>query len=418
MDLSLAEVRRVALAAQGFGHEPRRPALAHVRKVAATVQAIQIDSISVLVRSHYLPAFSRLGPYPIDAMDALAYVRRELFECWGHAACLMPVALYPLLRHRMDRLRESSPWTPGRLKPDRRYLRKIYDEVAERGPLEAGELSDRGARGAGKWWEWSAGKAGLEHLLACGLLAVAGRRGFTRLYDITERVIPRRVLDAPAPSAGEAQKELICLAARALGVGTARQLGDYFGLNSYRVRVKRADGKRSRATFPRLVDELVEEGRLRQVSVEGWHVPGYMTPATRVPRAINERALLSPFDSLIRCSAESCFGFSQPLAQQLYVPAERRVYGYYVLPFLLGDRLVARCDLKAERRLGVLQVQGAFVEPGHGPKRVAAELAKEVERMRSWLELDDIQVADRGNLARQLRINLKPRKASRPASPS
>jgi len=406
VDLSLAEARRLALAAQGFGREPRRPTLAHVRKVASTVRTIQIDSISVLVRSHYLPAYSRLGPYPMGAIEELAYVRRELFECWGHAACLVPVALHPLFRHRMDAQRNASPWTPGRSKPGSAYIEKVYGEVAERGPLEARELVDRGGRGAGSWWGWNEGKAALEHLLACGLLAVAGRRGFARLYDVAERVLPRAVLDAPAPSAEAAQKELLCLAADAVGVATARGLAGYFGLDSHRVRVKRA-GERFRPTWPRLVKELVEEGRLAEVDIEGWRDPGYMAPAARAPRSIDERALLSPFDSLVRCCAEPCFGFVQPLAQQLYVPAERRVYGYYVLPFLLGEALVGRCDLKADRARGALLVQSAFVEPGRDGRRVAAELVQELGRLRAWLELDRIEVAGRGNLARQLRSHVR-----------
>jgi hypothetical protein len=408
VDVSLAEARRIALAAQGFGREPRKPTLAQVGKIASTVQAIQIDSISVLVRSQYLPAYSRLGPYPIGAIDELAYVRRDLFECWGHAACLMPVALHPLFRHRMDALRDASPWTPGRSKPDRAYVEEVYAEVAERGPLEASGLSDGGRRG-GKWWGWNDAKSALEHLVACGRLAVAGRRGFTRVYDVAERVIPREVLDAPAPAAEPAQKELLCLAAKALGVATARRLGGYFGLDSHRVRVKRADGKRFQPAWPRLVTELVEEGRLVEADVEGWRDRGYMAPATRVPRSVDERALLSPFDSLVRCCAGPCFGFVQPLAQQLYAPADRRVYGYYVLPFLLGDALVARCDLEADRKRGVLAVQGAFVEPGHDGKRVAAELAQELRRMRMWLELDRIGIAGRGNLARRLRSHVRPR---------
>lgn len=408
MDLSLAEARRIALAAQGFGgRRPPKPGLTHVRQVAARIHAIQIDSVNVLVRSHYLPAYSRLGPYPIEALDTLAYRRRELFECWGHAACFMPVELYPVLRYRMTALRASTPWSPGVPTADDTYLASVYGEVAERGPLTARELSEAGAS-RGRWWGWSRGKEALEHLLGCGMLAVAARQGFTRVYDITERVIPADVLRAAAPGPEEAQKQLICLAAAAQGVTGREQLGGYFGLHSHRVAVRGPNGKRRRPIWRGLVDELLEEGRLVSVAVEGWQEPGYAVPGTRVPRSMQARALLSPFDSFMRGSARNCCGFVQSLAQQLYVPAERRVYGYYVLPFLLGDNLVGRCDLKADRTRGVLIVQAAHVEPGQDDLRVGGELAEELEEMRRWLQLDAIEVADRGDLAPALRAAVPP----------
>jgi uncharacterized protein len=407
VDLSLADARRLALSAQGFGRRrPARPTIGDVRKVAAKVLALQIDSINVLIRSHYLPAYSRLGPYPMGVIDDLAYGRRELFECWGHAACLMPVSLYPLLHYRMTAKRTAIPWTPGRSTPESAAVEKVYQEVAERGPLTAGDLSDAGAR-TSKWWGWDHGKIALEHLLDTGFLAVAGRRGFTRLYDLTERVVPQDILDTPPPEAEESQKQLLCLSAKALGVTTAKQLGGYFGLQSHRIRVRGPDGKLLRPIWRRLLAELVEDGRLVKVAVEGWREPGYMVPGTRMVRSIHERTLLSPFDSFMRCSAELCCGFVQPLAQQLYVPAERRVYGYYVLPFLLGDTLVGRCDLKADRQRRVLMVQSAFIEPGHDHKHAAGELAEELCRMQAWLELDTIEVADRGDLAATLQRCLR-----------
>jgi len=200
VELSLHEARRVALAAQGFGRKAGNPTPAQVRTLASRVLALQLDAINVLVRSHYLPVYSRLGPYRMEAVDVLAYERRELFECWGHAACLMPVSLFPLMRHRMEAQREASPWTPDGSRPEGRYIGAVYDEVAERGPLAAGDLSEGGKR-KGKWWGWSNGKMALEHLLSCGLVQVSGRRGFTRVYDIAERVIPPEVLDAPWPAA-------------------------------------------------------------------------------------------------------------------------------------------------------------------------------------------------------------------------
>ena len=402
MELSLAEARRIALVAQGFSGRPTRPAISHVRKLALKVLAIQVDSVSVLVRSHYLPAYSRLGPYRMAAIDALAYQRRELFECWSHATCLLPVQLFPLMRHRLEAMRSAVTWSLGARVQGNAHVEAVYNEIAERGPLAAGDLSNADRR-TGPWWGWSKGKQALEALLECGYVAVAGRRGFTRVYDIVERVIPREVLDAPAPGPEDAQKKLLCLSAKALGVTTARQLGGYLGLHSFRVRVRRADGKPSRAIWPRLVAELVEEGRLVPVSVEGWKDQGYIVPGTRVPRSIDVRALLSPFDSFIRASAELCCGFTNPLAQQLYVPPARRIYGYYVLPFLLGDTLVGRCDLKADGKRGALKVQSAYVEPGQDKTYVAAELAGELRQMQDWLGLDHLEVANRGDLAAALR---------------
>jgi hypothetical protein len=194
--LSLPEARRLAVASQGFGPRPATPSVAHLRKLAARLHAFQIDSVNVLVRAHYVPAFARLGPYPMDALDSLAYRKRELFEYWGHAACLLPISLYPLLRYRMERHTER---TREYMRSERgAYVAKVYAEVAERGPVTAAELSNPGKR-SGNWWGWGHGKAALEHLYTSGLVAIAGRRGFERLYDIAERVIPQAALDAPAP---------------------------------------------------------------------------------------------------------------------------------------------------------------------------------------------------------------------------
>lgn len=406
MDLSLAEARRLALVAQGFGRRQARPSAADVRRVASRILAIQIDSINVVVRSHYLPVYSRLGPYPRDTVDTLAYARRELFECWGHAACLMPVELYPNLRYRMEAQRAASPWRPGTSAPDGAYIESVYRECEERGPITARDLSAAGER-RGKWWGWNNGKIALEHLLACGLVAVAGRRGFERVYDIAERVIPRPILDARAPGPEEAQKELLLKTATALGVATAGQLEAYLGLHNHRVVVRDADGRRHRPIWRRLLRELVDQRQLLSVSVEGWPEPGYMEPNVKIPRTVEACALLSPFDSFMWGSARHCCGFRQFLSQQLYVPVERRsIYGYYVLPFLLGDTLVGRCDLKADRQRHVLTVHGAFIEPGHDAKRVGRELAHELGRLQSWLELDSIEVGERGDLAPALRQSL------------
>lgn len=400
MEISSVEARRLALAAQGFGRaRPVKPTLDGVRKIANRVLALQLDSVNVLVRSHYLPIYSRLGPYPVASLDRLAYRRHELFECWSHAACLLPVELFPLMRHRMIIMQTGRTYALGAPVDGQDHVRAVYDEIAERGPLAVGDLTDGGGR-TGKWWGWSKGKQALEALLECGQLAVAGRRGFTRVYDLVERVIPREFVDPPAPPADEAQKELLYRSAAAVGIATGRGLRDYLGLTSFRIR--EPDGKIIKVPLARLLGELVEEGRLTEVRVEGWRDPGYVVNGVRVPKTINARALLSPFDSFMRASAQQLCGFTNPIAKQLYVPAEQRIYGYYVLPFLLGDTLVGRCDLKADRQSGTLLVQSAYVEPGHDAGWVAAELAEELDLLRTWLELDKIKIARRGNLAATL----------------
>jgi len=401
------------LASQGFGRKPVKPTIAHVRKLASKIHSLQIDSINVLVRAHYLPAYARLGPYPRDTIDTLAYRRRDIFEWWSRAACFLPVDLFPLFRYRMSLMRETSPWRPGDSGPDPGLLERVYEDVAERGPLTAAELVEAGKRG-GKWWGWSAGKIAIEHLFSEGRVAIAGRRNFSRLYDLTERVIPKKVIDAPAPDPEESRKRLLCLAARAYGVATASELIWYFGIDQGRAeRRKGPNGKAPRPIGRRLVAELVDEGRLVPVRVEGWREQAYMYSGAKVPGAVSVRALVGCFDTLLWRNTQQLFGFTQQLAQQLYVPAEKRVYGYYVLPFLLGDTFVARCDLKADRDRRVLMVQSAFLEPRQDARRVVPELTDELRQLQTWLELDQIEVADRGNLATRLRRNLRGIEGSR-----
>src|SRR5215471_8148560 len=277
--LSRREARRLAIASQRFGPRPARPSVEHIRTLAAQLFAFQIDSVNVLARAHYVPAFARLGPYPMDALDSLAYRSRELFEYWGHAASLMPISIYPLLRYRMrsDIANEYMRTERGA------YLARVYAEVAERGPIAVAELSNPGRR-SGKWWGWGAGKAALEQL------AIAGRRGFERLYDIAARVIPRSALDAPAPPREEAMKQLICLGAKACGVGAFADITGYFKTDGWRDRLPpgpywerpKAPARRSaKPIAKRLVSQLVEEGRLLSVRVEGWLEPAYLPPGAR-----------------------------------------------------------------------------------------------------------------------------------------
>ena len=388
--LSASEARRIALAAQGFADPPppRRVDRRHLHRVMGRVGAIQLDSVNVLVRSHYLPLYSRVGPYHRSMLDRTAYVRRELFEYWGHEASLMPPAFHPLFRWRMHR---ADAWS-GMVKVAREhpgYVEAVLAEVAERAPISAGELSEPGPRREGWGWGWSLGKRALEWLFWTGRLAAMRRPNFERVYDLPERILPPDVLAAPTPSEEDAHRELLRIASRSLGVGTARDLADYF-------RISVPDAR------PRIA-ELVEAGSVRPVSVEGWRQAAYLDPAARLPRSVEGRRLLSPFDSLIweRSRTERLFGFRYRL--EIYTPESKRAHGYYVLPFLMGDGLVARVDLKSDRKTSTLLVQGGFGEPGAEPKATAAALAEELQRIAAWLGMDRIQVAARGGLAVHLR---------------
>ncbi|HYT09837.1 MAG TPA: crosslink repair DNA glycosylase YcaQ family protein [Mycobacteriales bacterium] len=390
--LSAAQARRIILAAQGFA-DPRpagRVDARHVRRVLDRVAVLQIDSVNVLTRSHYLPVFSRLGPYPRDLLDRMAWGRRrELFEYWGHAASLLPLHLQPFLRWRMRRTGEGPPgeWF-ARVHARDGFLDEVRTLVATHGPVGASATGEVRPDRVGSMWNWHDGKIALEWLFAAGEVSAAARPHFERLYDLTERVLPAEILAVPTPPEDEAQRELVRVSARALGVATEPDLRDYF-------RLRPAD---SRAR----VAELVEAGELVPVRVRGWPDPAYLWPGARMPRRITARALLSPFDSLIwkRERTERVFGFRFRL--EIYVPAAKRVHGYYVLPFLLGDRLVARVDLKADRAAGMLRVRGAFAEHPSPPPDIADELAVELGEMAGWLGLDTVLVEPRGDLAPQL----------------
>lgn len=397
--LSAAEARRLALTSLGFGvKKPRRADTAHVRATAERLGAIQIDSVNVLARAHYLPTFSRYGPYPMSALDDLVHGKRELFEYWGHAACFLPVDLYPLLRWRMERQREA--WA-GVSRKQRDFMTAVYEELGERGPLSAGELSNAG-KSKGPWWGWSDGKEALELLFRMGRVAIAGRRNFERLYDIPERVFSTSLLAAAPVAAGDARKALLVRAAGAMGVGTAKDIAQYFHIDAWwdRLTVK---GRRAPAKIDALFDELVEDHRLERVGVEGWKQPAYVVPGVRVPRAVDCRAIVSPFDPLMweRKWTKAVFGFDYQI--EIYVPGPKRVYGYYVLPFVMGDRFAARVDLKADRRTSTLIVHAAYVERGLEPGPVAAALADELRSIARWLSLASFAVAPKGTLARALK---------------
>jgi uncharacterized protein YcaQ len=389
--ISARAARRIALAAQGL-IKPRSEAPIERRqlmKLLGRLHLHQIDSVNVLARAHYLPAFSRLGPYSREVLDGLAWSRkRKLFEYWAHEASLLPLDLHPLVRWRMARAeRGEAGWKSLRAFRTERKAEAdaALARIVAEGPLAA---SDFEAKGAGGWWGWSSAKAALEWLFLTGRITTAMRRNsFERVYDLTERVIPARILDLPTPSEPDAHRALLELAARAHGLGTARDLRDYFRLSP-------ADAA------PRIA-ELVEEGMLLPVQVEGWRETAYLHRDAKRPRRAEGRALLVPFDPLIwaRARTERLFGLRYRI--EIYTPAEHRVHGYYVLPFLLRDRIVARVDLKADRQSGALLVQAAHGEPDPPPD-TAAELAAELRLMASWLGLERVEVKPFGNLAPSL----------------
>ena len=387
--------RRIGLSAQGFGRTPpAAPGRKHVRDLVRRLGVVQIDSVNVVARTHYLPGFSRLGGYPREALEAEAWgARRGLFEYWGHEASLLPLEMQPLLRWRMARARDGEGIWGGvaRFGRERRaYIEEVRKEIERRGPGTGGDFAE-GPRGAPGWWSWSDGKRALEWLFWAGLITTRTRRGFERVYDLTERALPARIINMPTPDEDEAQRELVRSAARALGVATAADLRDYF-------RLPLADAKAR-------VAELVEAGDLTPVSVKGWRPPAYLAPGARKPRKVAAAALLSPFDNLIwtRDRTERLFGARVRL--EIYTPAHKRTHGYYVLPFLEDEAITARVDLKSDRQAGVLRVQAAWREPGataETPERLAAEL----RRMSAWLGLGGVEVAGKGDLAKTLEAAL------------
>jgi uncharacterized protein len=390
--LSAGLARRIALAAQGFADpRPSGPlTVRQLRRMTERLAVIQIDSVNVLSRSHYLPAFSRLGAYPRAALDDLTARRHAVFEYWAHEASFLPVRLQPYLRWRMAAAEQHAWGNMVRLQRERPdYVAEVLDRVRSAGPLKAGDLAEPRPDRPGAMWNWHDGKIALEWLFFTGEVTATHRTtAFEKVYDVTERVLPPEVLRAPTPEPAEAVRELVRTAARALGIATERDLRDYFRL--------------APAAARQAVAELADAGELRPVEVAGWGAPAWLDPEARRPRWIRARALLSPFDSLVweRPRVERIFGFRYRL--EIYTPAAKRVHGYYVLPFLLGDQLVARVDLKADRQAGVLRVQAAHGEEGIERPLVAAALTDELRLMADWLQLDDIGVADRGDLAPDL----------------
>ena len=393
--LSRAQARRIALVAQGF-RDPRhtRPTLRTFDRTLRRTGVLQIDSVNVLQRAHYMPLFSRMGPYDVDLLRRASEQHpRRLVEYWAHVAAFMPVDLWPHMRHRMRSYEERGhEWVAIRHNPE--LVETLVAEVTERGASTPRDLDDGLPRKKVHWgWNWSDTKKVLEYLFASGQLAIAGRnQHFERLYDLPERVIPREHLEAPEPTVLEASMELLRRAARSHGVGTEFDLRDYYRM-------------RPELTTPAL-QALVEAGELLPVEVEGRGRPSYLHKDAVLPRRVHARALLSPFDPLVweRARTEHLFDFHYRI--EIYTPAHKRVHGYYVLPFLLGEIIAARVDLKADRKEGVVRVLGSYAEPG-APEETPDELAAELVDLAGWLGLGGVAVEPRGDLADALTLSVK-----------
>jgi uncharacterized protein YcaQ len=391
--LSRGQARRIALVAQGF-RDPRHttPTMRTFSRTLARTGVLQIDSVNVLQRAHYMPLFSRMGPYDTELLRrASDQSPRKVVEYWAHVAAYMPVDLWPYMQHRMAGYRERGhAWNQERASA--RLVDSLVAEIRGDGAKTARDLDDGLPRKKENWgWNWSETKRALEYLFISGQLAVSRRNSqFERVYDLPERVIPAAVLDRPLPSRHETRVELLSRAARSHGVATVRCLRDY-----YRLQLER--GEDMKATMG-AIEELVEAGELVPTSIEGWGRPAYLHRDALLPRKVGARALLSPFDPLVweRERTQHLFDFHYRI--EIYVPEPKRQFGYYVLPFLLGEQIVARVDLKADRKGGALLVQAAYAEPG-APSHTAAELAAELHQLAGWLALDRVVVADRGDLA-------------------
>ena len=386
--LSLAQARRIALAAQGFA-DPRptgRVDRRDLRRALDRMGLIQIDSVNVLVRSQELPLFARLGPHS-RSMIPEATRDGELFEYWVHEASHVPTEHHHLHRWRMAQLHKwERYWTMTKRRPG--FLDEVLRRIEADGPLASGDLAERVGK-KGSWWDWDDGKVALEHLFWSGkVTAVRRPNDFARMYDLAERVLPHHVLATPTPDERDARKALLLLAARHHGVGTLQDLTDYH--------------RQKNAPCKPLLDELVEDGALQRVQVQGWDKPAYLHPQAKLPRRIAACAFLSPFDPVCwnRERSERLFGFHYRI--EIYTPAPKRVYGYYVLPILWGDSLVGRLDLKADRQRRALLVQGSYAEPGVPVDELAPDVVRELHAMAGWLGLDTVEIADRGDLASPL----------------
>lgn len=392
VELSIGEARRVALAAQGFGRTYAGSDLARLSAVLDHVGVLQIDSVNVLVRSQELPIFARIGDHD-RAVVTNAVSRGKLFEYWVHEASLAPVDVHRLMRWKMAR---PHPWFGDYYSRNKSLVERLYGRVRDDGPLKAADVSMRVGK-KGTWWDWDDAKRALEYLFYAGRVTTRARdTDFARVYDLPERVLPAKALDASTPSELDARRELLRRAAGHLGVATFSDLADYH----------RQKPREARTAL----DSLVADSTLRLASVEGWAEPAYVPKRVTIPRSVEACALLSPFDSLVwnRDRNERLFGFHYRI--EIYTPKPKRRFGYYVLPVLCNERLVGRLDMKADRQAGALRVEAAFLEPGVSARSVVAPIAGQLRAMGEWLGLGDIAVGRRGSLAAPLASALSRRR--------
>ena len=391
VQISRAQARRIALAAQGF--DKKRPKSAgdirHIRRIIKQIGLLQLDYVNVLIPAHYLILYSRLGAYPRQRLHELVYRRREFIEQWAHEASIVPADAWPLLRHRRDEFRPYPNSPIMRLRGRREYLKQVLKIVEASGPVTANDLPPMpGPKRKPGDWHRSVPRWALDYHFHSGSVAVANRLpNFQREYDLSEHLIRSEYFQKRV-SRDDAQRELLRRAACACGISTVRDLADY-----YRMPWQEASLR---------VEELVEEGTLREARVEGWSETGYLFDSARIPRTIKASSILSPFDPLVWCRprAERLFDFHYRI--EIYVPASKRKWGYYVLPFLMDDRIVARVDLKADRKNKRLLVLAAHEEAGINAKRTAGKLAEELANLAAWLDLESVRVARRGSFARTL----------------
>ena len=393
--MSLDVARRVALGAQGFA-DPRpggRVDRRHLRRVMGRMRVLQLDSIPVVARTQYMPFHSRLGPYDMGQLDAIAYEHDEWFEAWSHEASLLPVETEPLIRWTWERAREGRTWKSLREVADREpaYVQSVLDEVRERGAVTGGELSDPRplADDGSGWWHRSLGVLALDWLFRIGELGIRRRGNFEKVFSPIEDIVPEKIRRASTPTELDAQRGLALSATQALGVATAKDVADYFRLPIGEIRP--------------VLATLVESGEVISANVEGWSKPGFADPEARIPRTISGATVLSPFDPVVWCRerAERIWGFQYKI--EIYTPAAKRKYGYYVLPVMVDGELVARMDVKTDREARVLRIKGAFAEQGCATAAIAVRVGEAIEDLRVLVGMEVIDVEERGDLALLLR---------------
>lgn len=394
-ELSVYQARSIALAAQGLQQSDKLVSkelnIYALRRTFQDIGVLQIDAVSVVARSHLLVLRSRLGSSQerlLEVLNRSAYKRRDLTEYWCHEASYLPVQDWPLFKWRMQEAQSGKVWKGiwDFVTNNRKFVEAVHEKIRDLGPSSAGQLGSQKKKGS--WWSWSDTKIALEWLFWVGAVAVSHRENFTRFYDLSERVLPAEILGSALP-ANQAQRELILKASRHLGVATAEDLVDYH-------RLPKVEGKKR-------VGELAEDKLLREVVVEGWDRPGYLHPKTSFEKTTSRSVLLSPFDPLVwfRPRARRLFDFDYRL--EIYIPAEKRIHGYYVLPFLDRNKLRARVDVKANSEKNILEVRGAYGEGRTVDQETAESLAHELQALASWRNLDGLKIGKRGNLANPLK---------------